>query len=325
MGQRSRAVLRATLTTAALLTGWLPASAQDYPTRAVKIVVPFAAGSSTDILARVLAKDFQQRLGQPFIVENKAGADGLIAAQAVVLSEADGYTLFVTTHTSQAANVSLFKSLPYDPLKDFTPISRLTSGQFVLAVNPTLPVKTVAELISHIKANPGKYSYATANSTSTVAMAWLAALKDLDVVRVNYASAPRAMADLIANHVQITFGDQANTVPLVQDGKLTGLAVTGASRSDLVPTLPTMREAGVNDIVLNSWAALYAPAKLPAPIVDKLNKAVLAAYRETDVITALKAAGYDLVTSTPEELATFNKQQIEVWRSAVMLGKIEQR
>ena len=156
-------------------------------------------------------------------------------------------------------------------------------------------------------------------------MAWLAALKDLDVVRVNYASAPRAMADLLANHVQITFGDQANTVPLVQDGKLTGLAVTGANRSELVPTLPTMRESGVNELVLNSWAALYGPAKLPPVIVDKLNKAVLAAYRETEVVTALKAAGYDLVTSKPEELAAFNAQQIEVWRTAVTLGKIEPR
>ncbi len=156
-------------------------------------------------------------------------------------------------------------------------------------------------------------------------MAWLAALKELDVVRVNYASAPRAVADLLANHVQITFGDQANTAPLVQDGRLTGLAVTGSSRSDLVPTLPTMREAGVDELVLNSWAALYGPAKLPPAIVDKLNKAVLAAYREADVVKALKAAGYDLVTSTPDELAAFNKQQIDVWRTAVTLGKIEQR
>jgi tripartite-type tricarboxylate transporter receptor subunit TctC len=316
-------LLQAIIVVVALFAG--AASAQEYPSRPVKIIVPFAAGSSTDILARVLAKDFQQRLGQPFIVENKAGADGLIAAQAVISSEADGYTLFVTTHTSQAANVSLFKSLPYDPLTDFSPISRLTSGQFILAVNPAVAVKSVDELIRHIKANPGKFSYATANSTSTVAMAWLAALKNLDVVRVNYASAPRAMADLLANHVQITFGDQANTAPLVQDGRLTGLAVTGANRSELVPALPTMREAGVNELVLNSWAALYGPAKLPNAIVDKLNKAVLAAYRETEVVTALKAAGYDLVTSTPAELAAFNTQQIEVWRTAVTLGKIEPR
>jgi tripartite-type tricarboxylate transporter receptor subunit TctC len=318
-------LLQAIVVVAVLFAGSQQAAAQEYPARPVKIVVPFAAGSSTDILARVLAKDFQQRLGQPFIVENKAGADGLIAAQAVTTAESDGYTLFVTTHTSQAANVSLFKSLPYDPLKDFSPISRLTSGQFILAVNPTLPVRSVDELIRHIKANPGKFSYATANSTSTVAMAWLAALKELDVVRINYASAPRAMADLLANHVQITFGDQANTAPLVQDGRLTGLAVTGANRSELVPALPTMREAGVNDLVLNSWAALYGPAKLPSPIVDKLNKAVHAAYRETEVVNALKAAGYDLVTSTAAELAAFNAQQIEVWRTAVTLGKIEPR
>ncbi|MDQ8730958.1 tripartite tricarboxylate transporter substrate-binding protein [Bradyrhizobium sp. LHD-71] len=318
-------ILRTFVVLVALLTGWQVAAAQDYPSRPVKIIVPFAAGSSTDVLARVLAKDLQRQLGQPFIVENKAGADGVIAAQAVIAAEPDGNTLFVTTHTSQAANVSLFKSLPYDPLRDFSPISRLTSGQFILAVNPTVPAKSVDELIGHIKANPGKYSYATANATSTVAMAWLAALKDLEIVRVNYASAPRAVADLLANHVQLTFGDQANVAPLVQDGRLTGLAVTGVSRSDLVPALPTMREAGVSELVLNSWAALYGPAKLPAAIIDKLNKAVLAAYSEADVVKALKTAGYDLVPSTPAELAAFNKQQIEVWRTAVTLGKIEPR
>jgi tripartite-type tricarboxylate transporter receptor subunit TctC len=317
--------LKAIACSIALLACGLPAAAQDYPTRPVKIVVPFAAGSSTDLLARVLGRDFQRQLGQPFVVENKAGADGSIAAQSVATSDADGYTLFVTTHSSQAANVSLLKSLPYDPLKDFTPISRLTSGQFILAVNSSVPVKTLDELVAYIRAHPGKLSYATANTTSTVAMAWLAALKDLDVVRVNYASAPRAVADLVANHVQLTFGDQANIAPLVQDGRLTGLAVTGGSRSELVPSLPTLQEAGIKEMVLNSWAALYGPAKLPPAIVATLNKAVLAAYREPEVVKALKAAGYDLVTSTPEELAAFNRQQIEVWRTAASLGKIEPR
>jgi tripartite-type tricarboxylate transporter receptor subunit TctC len=319
-------ILGVILAAATALAGALPAAAQqDYPSRTVKIVVPFAAGASTDTLARVIGKEFQKQFGQPFIVENKAGAEGQIGAQAVINAEPDGYTLFVTTHTSQAANVSLFKSLPYDPLKDFTPISRLTSGQFILAVNPSLQVKTLDELIKYIKANPGKVSYATANATSTVAAAWLGALKDLDIVRVNYASAPRAVADLLAGHVQMMIGDQANVAPLVLDNKLTGLAVTGDSRSDLVPNLPTMRESGLKDFVLTTWAGIYGPAKMPPAIVDKLHKAVLIAYQDPEVIKALKSAGYDLVTSTPAELGTFNKEQIEVWRNAVALGKIEQR
>ena len=300
-------------------------SHDSYPTRAVKIVVPFAAGASTDTLARVLGKSFEKQFGQPFIIENKAGAEGQIGAQAVTTAEPDGYTLFVTTNTSQAANVSLFKSLPYDPIRDFTPISRLTSGQFILAVNPSLGVKSVDELVTYIKGKPGQVTYATANATSTVSMAWLAALKGLDVVRVSYASAPRAVTELLAGHVQMTIGDQANVAPLVQSGQLTGLAVTGVNRSDLVPNLPTMKEAGVTELVLNTWAAIYGPAKLPDSIVAKLNKAVLAAYGEEDVVRALKAAGYDLVTSTPQELSAFNKQQIEVWRAAVALGKIEPR
>ena len=319
---RILAVIAAAMT----LLSALPAAAQqDYPTRTVKIIVPFAAGASTDTLARVIGKEFQKQFGQPFIVENKAGAEGQIGAQAVATAEPDGYTLFVTTHTSQAANVSLFKSLSYDPIKDFTPISRLTSGQFILAVNPSLQVKTLDELIKYAKDNPGKVSYATANATSTVATAWLGALKGLDIVRVNYASAPRAVADLMAGHVQMMVGDQANVAPLVQDGKLTGLAVTGDARSDLVPNLPTMRESGLKELVLTTWAGLYGPAKLPPAIVDKLHKAVLAAYKEPEVIKALKSAGYDLVTSTPDELGKFNKDQIEVWRNAVALGKIEQR
>lgn len=324
---RARQMLLALM--AAVAIG-LPAQAQaqshdNYPSRAVKIVVPFAAGASTDTLARVLGKSFEKQFGQPFIIENKAGAEGQIGAQAVAGAEPDGYTLFVTTNTSQAANVSLFKSLPYDPITGFTPISRLTSGQFILAVNPSLGVKSVDELIAYIKSKPGQVTYATANATSTVSMGWFAALKGLDVVRVNYASAPRAVADILAGHVQMTIGDQANVAPLVQAGQLTGLAVTGVSRSDLVPNLPTMKEAGVTELVLNTWAAIYGPAKLPDSIVAKLNKAVMTAYGEEDVVKALKAAGYDLVTSTPVELSAFNKQQIEVWRAAVTLGKIEQR
>jgi tripartite-type tricarboxylate transporter receptor subunit TctC len=314
------------LIAAAVLAVISPATAQqDYPARSVKIIVPFAAGASTDTLARVIGKEFQKQLGQPFVIENKAGAEGQIGAQAVATAEPDGYTLFVTTHTSQAANVSLFKSLSYDPIKDFTPISRLTSGQFILAVNPSLQVKTLDELIAYIKANPGKVSYATANATSTVATAWLGALKELDIVRVNYASAPRAVADLLAGHVQMMIGDQANVAPLVQDGKLTGLAVTGENRSPLVPSLPTMREAGLQELVLTTWAGLYGPAKLPPTIVDKLHKAVLTAYQEPEVIKALTLAGYDLVTSTPQELGVFNKEQIDVWRRASALGKIEPR
>jgi tripartite-type tricarboxylate transporter receptor subunit TctC len=301
-----------------------PVAAAEYPATPVRILVPFAAGSSTDGLARVVAHELQLALGGSFIVENRAGASGMLAAEQVRRAEPDGHTLFVTTHTTQAANPSLFKTLPYDPIKDFTAISRLTAGQFVLVVHPSIPARSVDELVALARAQPGKLSYATSNSTSLVAAEWLKALRGLDIVGISYKSNPSAMTDLVAGRVPLMFADQANAVPLIKSSKLRALAVTGQTRSQLVPDVPTMEQAGIAGFALNSWAALYGPAGMPHPIVDKLHAAIAAALKKPDVLEKLTVGfGYEVIGSTPAELTDFNREEVDRWRRAITAAKIE--
>lgn len=319
--RRAAAILGVALSaTLAPATG----QAQNYPANPVKVIVPFAAGASTDGLARVIAHEFQSKLGGAFVVENRPGANGMSAAETVARATPDGYTLFVTTHSSQAANPSLYKNLPYDPVKDFTPIGRMTTGQFVLVVNPSLNVKTLPELIALAKAQPGKLSYATSNSTSLVAAEWLKALTGINIVGVPYRNNNQAITDLMANHVSIMFADQANSVPLVKQGKLTGLATTGRERSPLLPELPTVEEAGVKGFALTSWSGLYGPAGMPPALVEKLNGALNEALKKPEVIDRLSNGfGYELVTSTPAGLGEFNKAEVDLWRRAITAAKIE--
>lgn len=317
---RSAVVLTAML---GVSVGAVPAVAQQYPSRPVVVVVSFAAGSSTDSLARVIAMELQKGLGGSFVVDNKAGANGLVAAEHVMRAKPDGHTLLVTTHSSHAANISLLKKLPYDPLKDFTPIGRMTSGQFILAVNPAVGAKTVAELIAIARAKPGKLSYATSNSTSLVSAEWFKAIAGLDILGIPYKSNATAVTDLMAGRVELMFGDQLNTSPLVASGRLIGLALTGDKRSELAPGLPTMQEAGVKDFKLNSWSGLYGPARMPQDLVAKINETLNRALATPEVVENLKKFGYDIVPSTPEELGRFNAAEIEVWRTAVTAAKIE--
>jgi tripartite-type tricarboxylate transporter receptor subunit TctC len=308
---------------------WLPAllagaaCAQDYPgTRPVRLVVPFAAGAATDALARVVADQLQKAMGGSFVVDNKPGANGLIAAESFVKAAPDGYTLFITTHTTQAANPALYKKLPYDPLKDMAPVARLTSAQFVLCVHPALAARNVGELIAYARANPGELAYATTNSTSLVAAEWLKTIAGLEITGVPYKSNPAAMTDLIAGRIPLMFADLASAVPQVKAGRLRALAVTGTRRSALLPDLPTMREAGVAALTLNTWAAIYAPAATPVALIERVNGAVNAALRKPEVIERIGALGYDVVTSTPQELARFHRDEIDIWARAVRAARI---
>lgn len=298
------------------------AGAQAYPTKPVKVIVPFAPGAATDSLARIVSHELQQALGGSFVVDNRAGANGLIAAEAVAKSAPDGYTLFVTTHTTQAANASLYKALPYDPANDFAPVSRLTSSHFVLVVHPALEASNVRELVLQAKARPGKFSYATSNSTSLVSAEWLKALSGIDLVGVPYKANPTAMGDLMSGRIQVMFADQANAVPAIKAGKLKALAVTGAKRALLLPEVPTMQEAGYDGFAINTWAAAYGPAKTPRAVVERLNRAIVAALKKPDIVEKLSGLGYEAHSSTPAELKKFNDEQIELWRRAITAAKI---
>jgi tripartite-type tricarboxylate transporter receptor subunit TctC len=217
-------------------------AAEPYPTKPIRLIVPFAPGSATDSVARILAQELSQRLGQNVIVDDKPGANGQIAAVAVARSAPDGYTLFMTTNTTQAANLHLYKSLPYDPLKDFEPVARTGTLPFMLVVTPALPAKSTAELMAYARANPGKLTYAAASSTSLVGAETINVIGKVDLTRVNYKSSPQAMLDLVTGRVQVMVADFATAMPHVKAGKLRALAVTTAKRSALLPDVPPMAD-----------------------------------------------------------------------------------
>src|SRR5438045_6948282 len=269
------------------------ASAQPYPARAVKLVVPFPAGSATDQVARLAGANLQEALGQPFVVENKAGAQGAIAAAEVAKAAPDGYTLMRTTNTPQAANVSLFKKLNYDPVKDFTPITRYGTTSFMLMVRPDFPAKDLKSFIAHARSQPGRLSGGYGSAGSQVSLAMLKQLGKLDIVEVPYKGIPQTITDTMGGSLQVTFVDMANALAQQKGGKLRGLAVTSAKRSSLAPQIPAVAEelAGYEII---AWFALMAPAKLPEAIVQRLHETNMKALAKPELKEKFALVGTDV-------------------------------
>ncbi|WP_206735197.1 tripartite tricarboxylate transporter substrate binding protein [Bosea sp. Tri-44] len=313
------------LSTAAMLaTGLaLPAAAQDFPAKNIKFVVPFAAGSATDALARILGEHLSRTLGRPIVVENLPGASGIIAAQNVVRADPDGHTLLITTNTTHGANQSLLKSVPYDAVKDFEPVGKLGTITLALATHQSVPAKTVRELIAYAKANPGKLTFGAGSSSSRIAGEMLKSLAGLDLTYVPYRSNPQAITDLLGGQISIVFADISTTLPQIKAGKVNGLAVSTAKRSALAPDLPTMAEAGVAGYDLAAWFAAFAPAKTPRPVIDKLNQAFVAALNDKTTQERLLAAGIEPETSTPDELKAFVPVEIKKWADIVKAAGIQ--
>lgn len=298
--------------------------AQDaYPSRPIKFVVPFAAGSATDTLARVLGERMSPSLGQPIVVENMAGASGFLGAQNVARAEPDGHTVLIATNTTHAANQSLFKKLPYDPIADFEPVTRLGTITLALVVHPSVPAATTQELIAYAKANPGKLSFGSGSSSSRLAAEMLKSLAGIDMVNVPYKSNPQAITDLLGGQIQLVFADVATTLPQARAGKVKALGVSSAQRSPLAPDLPTMQEAGVKDYELTAWFAAYVPAGTPRPVIDRLNEAMKAALADEAAAKTLLGAGIEPVSSTPEELKAFTVAETEKWARIVKAAGIE--
>ena len=320
-----RAVTTALLATAALTMGSSGASrAEDaYPSRVVKFVVPFAAGSATDTLARVLGEKMSASLGQPVVVDNMPGASGFLAAQNVARAEPDGYTVLIATNTTHAANQSLFKKLPYDPVADFAPVSKLGTITLALVVNPAVPATTVPELIAYAKDHPGEVTFGSGSSSSRIAGEMLKSLAGIDLLNVPYKSNPQAITDLLGGQISMVFADIATTLPQAEAGKVKALAVSSPERTPLAPDLPTMREAGVAGYDLTAWFAAFAPAGTPAPVVDKLNAAFAAALTDPAATKTLLGAGIEPAASTPAELAAFVGTETEKWASIVKSAGIE--
>jgi tripartite-type tricarboxylate transporter receptor subunit TctC len=299
---------------AAALAIAAPSFAQ-YPNKAIRIVVPFGAGSATDLISRVLGNSVSAAIGQPVVVDNKAGADGAIAASEVAKAAPDGYTLLMATNSPLSVVPAMKKSPPYDPVADFTPITDIGRYTFFVVVNPDLPVKTLPELVQYARANPGKINYATGNTTGIVSSALLASLAKIEMVHVPYKTEPLVMADLVGGRVHMMFASSTTSMPLIRDGKLRALVTTLPRRSHLLPDVPTIAEAGYPSFSIISWAGLFGPAKMPADVVARLNKEFVAAMGRPDVQEAMQKQAFVLTPSTPEKLAAYVKEQLEGYRN----------
>ncbi|MDW8468134.1 MAG: tripartite tricarboxylate transporter substrate-binding protein [Burkholderiales bacterium] len=311
-----------TIVAAAVAFFALAAHAQGWPAKPVKLVVPFPAGSATDQVARLVGAELQAALGQPFVVENKPGAQGAIAAAEVAKAAPDGYTLMVTTNTPHAANVSLFKKLAYDPVKDFTPITRYGTTAFMLMVRPDFPAKTLKEFLAHARANPGRLSAGYGSAGSQVSLAMLKSMAKLEVIEVPYKGIPQALADTLGGTLAFTFVDMANALAQAKGGKLRGLAVTSARRSALAPEVPAIAEelAGYEIV---AWFALVGPAKLSAAVVERLHEANVAALARPEVKEKFAAVGTEVAPLAPAELGRFIQSEIEHWARLAKLAGIQ--
>ena len=289
-------------------------AAAQFPNKPIRVVVPFPPGSATDQVARVLASAVSQQIGQPVVVDNKAGADGAISGAEVAKAPADGYTVLLATNSPIAAVPALRKNPPYDSLTDFTPITDIGRYTFFIVVHPSVPAKTLQELIAHAKANPGKVNYATGNTTGIVSTAFFASQAKIDLVHVPYKGEPQALTDLLAGRVQMMFSSSGTTISLIREGKLRAITVTLPKRSHLLPDLPTIAEAGMPQFNLTSWAALYGPAKMPREVVERLNREFGVAMAKPEVLEQMTKQAFFLSHSTPEWLAAFTKEQLEAYR-----------
>jgi len=298
------------------------AFSQVYPSKPIKLLVPFPAGSATDHIARLTGSELNAALGQPVVVENKPGAQGGIAAAEVARAAPDGYTLMMTTNTPQAANVSLFKKLNYDPVKDFAPIARLGTTSFMLMVRPDFPSKNLKDFLAHVRSQPGKLSAGYGSAGSQVSLAMLKAMGKLDVVEVPYKGIPKAVTDTMGGSLAFTFVDLGNALGQAKGGKLRGLGVTSQKRTPLAPDLPAIAEE-LKGYELIAWFALVAPAKTPPEVVQKVHDAAVRSLAKPEVKEKYGAIGIDPAPMNPAELAKFIQGEIAHWAKLVKLANIQ--
>lgn len=294
-----------------------------YPDRPIKFVVPFSGGSATDALARILGEEISKRLGQPVIVENMAGANGVLAAQAVARAAPDGHTVLISTNTTHASNQSLMKNVPYDAVTSFEPVTKLGTISLALITSRTIPAKNLVELIGYAKANPGKLTFGYGSGSSRIAGEMLKSMAGIDVLPVPYKSNPQAITDLLGGQISLVFADISTTLPQVRAGAANGLAVSTAKRSTLAPDLPTIAEAGLPGYDLAAWFAAFVPAKTPRPVVDKLHAAFLTALNDPATQERLLKAGIEPEASTPDELKAFVVSEIRKWAGIVKAAGIQ--
>jgi tripartite-type tricarboxylate transporter receptor subunit TctC len=299
------------------------ASANTYPARPITIVIGFAPGSGIDVICRVIAQRLGTALKQSVVIDNKVGANAAIAATYVAHAAPDGYTLLAGGSTTHAANPNLLKSITYDPVKDFAPVSLTGSFAYMLVAHPQVPAKSVEELIAYAKANPGKLSFATSNSSGLLSgmtfMRWAA----IDVNHIPYKTAPPAINDVLGGRVSMMFADVTTALPHVKVDTLRGLAVMASQRSALLPNLPSLREIGLSGFESPSWSGIYAPANTPVEIITRLNTELRKIVDDSTIKAQFAAMGYETFSSTPEELGAFTKVELVRWAKLVKDAGIE--
>jgi tripartite-type tricarboxylate transporter receptor subunit TctC len=319
-------VLRSSLAAIGLAGATLtvqPTAAENYPSRPVTIILPFAPGSVTDAAARLIGQHLQDALGQPFVIESKAGAGGLIAASAVAHAKPDGYTLLITTNSTHSAAPALFKTVPYDPIKDFTPVARIGSFPSLIAVYPGLPIKTIGELVAYAKANPGKLEYGHGNSTGQIVGETLKKRAGIDIVRVAYRSNPPAVADLIAGHIAMMIPDFNTGLPQVRAGTIRPVAVFTKDRSRRLPDIPTLSETVVPGFDILAWAGMFAPANTPPEVVDRLANALQKILSDPAIVERFADVGTETFYSGPKEFGDYVKTELVKWTAAAKEAGIE--
>ncbi|WP_439686944.1 Tripartite tricarboxylate transporter substrate binding protein [Cupriavidus oxalaticus] len=314
------------LTVAALaaLTAGSARAAQDWPQRPVSVVVPFPAGGSTDTIARMLTAPLNEKLGQPFVVDNKPGATGAIGATFVKRAPADGYTMLVASIGVFAVNPFLQKNLGYDPVKDFDLLTVAVRAPNVLVVNPQFPARNVQELVAHMKKNPGKVSFASSGAGSsdhlTAALFWQKT--GTDGLHVPYKGGAPAISDLLAGQVEVSFQNINAVLQHIRTGKLKALAVTADKRSAVLPNVPTMAEAGVREVEVYSWQGVAAPRGLPADVKTRLHGALVGALNDPRMRQKLSENGFEVVANTPEQFSQFEAQELQRWKTVIEKGRI---
>ena len=283
-------------------------SGQGYPNKTIRIVVPYPAGGGIDLISRAIGNQLSQRWGQPVVIENKPGSGTIVAAEGVAKAAPDGYTLMVTTDSTISVNPHLYARLPYDPVKDFAPITQMVLLNQLLLANAAVPANNLKELIAYAKANPGKLNYASYGSGSQphLAMEMLKSQAGMDIVHVPYKGIPQAVPAAIAGEVQLTFSGAASSIAHIKGGRLKAIAIGGKSRLFMLPEVPTFTEGGFPEVPANAWFGLFAPAGTPREVVMKLNAELVKMLKEPEFNQKeVVAKGYELVANTPEEFSAF--------------------
>jgi len=308
-----------------LLLACLTAGAQNFPSKPIRVVIPFVAGGSSDIVGRAIGAKFQEFLGQPAVVENKPGANGAIAAEFVAKSDPDGHTLLVGSIGVFSINPALFKDLRYNPVRDFAPVTLAVTTPNVLITKPALAANSMKELIDYAKKNPGKLSYCSSGTGSSdhLTAELLNQVAGISSVHVPYKGGAACQTDIMGGQVDISFQNLGAVTNYIRGNRMKALAVTAKARNPQLPNVPTTAEAGIPDLVVTSWQAAAAPAKTPREIVAKLNDAAVKALRSPEVRERMSQIGFDVVASTPDEFGRFMKQEVDRWTEVVKRGGIK--